>query len=42
LGTQIVEAMRGIGPTNVDVEELARIIEEGRKDWRTPAIEFDR
>jgi plasmid stability protein len=42
LGTQIVEAMRGIGLTNEDVEELERIIAEGRKDWRTPAIEFDR
>ena len=42
LGTQIAEAMRGIGVTKEDVEEMERIIEEGRKDWRTPAVEFDR
>jgi antitoxin FitA len=40
LGTGLARILRETGITNEDVDELERIIEEGRKNWRTRDVEF--
>lgn len=41
LGTAMARRARELGITNEDVDELERIIQEGRKSWQTKPIEFD-
>lgn len=41
LGTVLAIQMAKHGVTNADVDELERIIREGRKTWSTRVVDFD-
>ena len=41
LGTELARQMAKQGVTNADVDELERIIREGRKTWSTRVLDFD-
>lgn len=41
LGTAMMRRARELGITNEDVDELERLIQEGRKHWQTKPVAFD-